>query len=192
MAPRSFLPLALPRGGELGHGASWRRLRRLAAGVRVHLGVEHEDVDVAPRRQHVVEPAEADVVGPAVAADDPHALARQAAGERQQVAGRGAAAPSVVDQRLRARRAARRPARAGRGCRPRTPGRRDRIESTRSAPTGVGELFEQRGRRVPSGPRGRGAGRARTRRCPRTASCSTPGRGPSALTVHGVVGRLPP
>ena len=34
--------------------------------------------------------------------------------------------------------------------------------------------------------------RVRTPRCPRTASCSRPGRGPSALTVHGVVGRLAP
>ena len=82
-----LLAAGLAGGGELGHGASRRRLGRLTTSVRVHLRVEHEDVDVAPRRQHVVEAAEADVVGPPVAADDPHTLAGEAAGERQQVAG---------------------------------------------------------------------------------------------------------
>ena len=66
--------------GELGHGAAGGRLRRLAAGVRVDLGVEHQDVHVAARGEHVVEPAEADVVGPAVAADDPDAPADQGVG----------------------------------------------------------------------------------------------------------------
>ena len=111
MAPRSFLPVPLPRGGELGDRAARRRLRRLAAGVGVHLGVEHEDVDVAARRQHVVEAAEADVVGPAVAADDPDALAHEVVGEREQVARVGVV--GAVDAR-RARRAARRRARAAR------------------------------------------------------------------------------
>ena len=72
----------LARGGELGRGAERRRLRLLAAGVRVHLGVEDEDVDVAPVRQHVVEPAVADVVRPSVAADEPHALLHEIVGER--------------------------------------------------------------------------------------------------------------
>ena len=36
---------------ELGHRAERRRLRRLAAGVRVDLGVEHQDVDVAAARR---------------------------------------------------------------------------------------------------------------------------------------------
>ena len=34
----------------------------------------------------MIEAAEADVVGPAVAADDPHALAHQRVGDRQQLA----------------------------------------------------------------------------------------------------------
>ena len=76
------MPRLLAAGGELRDRAARRRLRRLAAGVRVDLGVEHEDVDVAARREHVVEAAEADVVGPAVAADDPDALADERAGER--------------------------------------------------------------------------------------------------------------
>ena len=41
-----------------------------------------------PLREHVIEPAEADVVGPAVAADDPDALAHQVVGERSAAAGR--------------------------------------------------------------------------------------------------------
>jgi hypothetical protein len=64
---------ALAGGRELGHGSEGRRLRRLAAGVRIDLGIEHQDVDVATGRQHVVESAIADVVGPAVATDDPDA-----------------------------------------------------------------------------------------------------------------------
>ena len=39
----------LAGGGELGHRAPLGGLRGLAAGVRVDLGVEHEDVDVAAR-----------------------------------------------------------------------------------------------------------------------------------------------
>ena len=61
----------LAGGGELGHRADRRRLGLLAAGVGVALGVEHQHVDVAVGGQHVVQPTEADVVGPAVAADDP-------------------------------------------------------------------------------------------------------------------------
>ena len=81
---------ALAGGRELGDGAARRRLRRLAAGVRVDLGVEDEDVDVATGREDLVEAAEADVVGPAVAADDPDALADEVAGEGEQVSGVGA------------------------------------------------------------------------------------------------------
>ena len=141
-----LLAARLAGGGELGHGAPGRRLRRLAAGVRVHLGVEHEDVDVAPGRQDVVEPAEADVVGPAVAADDPHALAGQAAGECQQVAGRRHRRGRRSRRAAAARRGARRPARAGRGCRPRTPDRRPGSTRRASATDGAAELLEQRGR----------------------------------------------
>ena len=57
-----------------------RGLGILSARIRVALRVEHQDVDVLPRGQHVVQAAEADVVGPAVAADDPMG------GRHQQVA----------------------------------------------------------------------------------------------------------
>ena len=77
---------ALARGGELGDRAERRRLRGLAAGVRIDLGVEHEDVDVAPARQDMVQPAVADVVGPAVAAHDPDAAPDQMIDHGQQIA----------------------------------------------------------------------------------------------------------
>ena len=63
--------------GELGDRAERRRLGRLPAGVGVHLGVEHQHVHVTPAGQHVIQPAGADVVGPAVAADQPHAAPDQ-------------------------------------------------------------------------------------------------------------------
>ena len=94
ISPRSFLPSACRRR-ELRHRAARRRLRRLAAGVRVDLGVEHQDVDVAAGGEHVVEAAEADVVGPAVAADDPDALRTSAS----------ASSASRRARRIRSRRA---------------------------------------------------------------------------------------
>ena len=76
-----FLADRFSGGGELGGSAERRRLRLLAPCIRVHLGVHDEDVDVAPIRQHVVEPAVADVVRPSVAADEPHALFHEVIGE---------------------------------------------------------------------------------------------------------------
>ena len=80
----------LAGGGELGDRAERRRLRHLAAGVGVDLGVEHEHVDVAAAREDVVEPAGADVVGPAVAADDPDAAPDEVVDDAPQVGDGGA------------------------------------------------------------------------------------------------------
>ena len=76
--------------GELGDGAARRGFRRLAAGVGVDLGVEHQQVHVASAGQHVIQAAVADVIGPAVAADDPDALLDQHVGHGQEVAWRPA------------------------------------------------------------------------------------------------------
>ena len=84
---RSFLATRLAAGGELGDRAARRGFGHLAAGVGIDLGVEHQDVDVAAGGQHVIQAAVADVVGPAVAADDPDALFDQRVGQRR--AGRG-------------------------------------------------------------------------------------------------------
>jgi hypothetical protein len=43
----------------------------LAAGIGIDFGVEHKHVDVAVAREHVIEAAVTDVVGPTVAAQQP-------------------------------------------------------------------------------------------------------------------------
>ena len=55
-APGPSWPSALPPAANLRDRAARRRLRPLSAGVRVDLGVEHEQVHVLPRGEHVVEP----------------------------------------------------------------------------------------------------------------------------------------
>ena len=175
----------LAPGGELGHRAAGRRLGGLAAGVGVDLGVQHQDVDVAPRGQHVVEAAEADVVGPAVAADDPDALADEVVGHASRSAGAAARRRSLASfcgachpAPLRGRSRPRRPAAL-----------EERVDQL------VAELGRSRRQSSPgvarAGRRARAAGPGRTRRCPRRASCTTPAPG-LAFIVHGVVGRLPP
>mmetsp|Transcript_117427 Transcript_117427/g.377185 ORF Transcript_117427/g.377185 Transcript_117427/m.377185 type:complete len:317 (-) Transcript_117427:2881-3831(-) len=62
---------------ELGHGACRRGLRGLAAGVAVHLRVQDKDVDVLLAGDDVVQAAVADVIGPAIASDDPEADAAE-------------------------------------------------------------------------------------------------------------------
>ena len=161
----------LAAGGELGHRPPRGRLGRLAAGVGVDLGVQHQQVDVLAGGQHVVDPARADVVGPAVAADDPHAAPDQLVGQALQL-------PRVrgVDVRPGAG-AARRPAPAGPRRRPRRAGR---------PPGWRGPGPRRSGARAarPAGGRGPGAGRwpagcpGRTRRCPRTASWPRPAPAP--------------
>ena len=75
----------LARGGELRHGAERRRLRSLAAGVGIDLGVEHQNIDVARAGEHVIEAAVADIVSPSVTADDPDAAPDQMIDDRQQI-----------------------------------------------------------------------------------------------------------
>ena len=79
LQPEVLLGGAFAPGRELGDRAAWRGLRRLAARVRVHLGVQHENVHVAAAAEHVIKSAGADVVGPSVTADDPDRLADQRA-----------------------------------------------------------------------------------------------------------------
>jgi hypothetical protein len=78
--PEVLFPAALVSGRELGDRAPGSGLRRLATGVRVNLGIEHQDVHVLTRRKDVIETAVADVVGPAIPADDPHAAPDQSKG----------------------------------------------------------------------------------------------------------------
>ncbi|MNF92392.1 hypothetical protein D3C84_750360 [compost metagenome] len=62
---------------ELGDGAERGRFRHLAAGVGVDLGIHHQHVHIAPGGEHMIEPRRADVIGPAIAADDPDRAAHQ-------------------------------------------------------------------------------------------------------------------
>ncbi len=66
--------------------SAWRGFRALSAGVGINLSVEHKDLHVAPAGQHGVKPTEADVVSPAVAADDPDALTDQRIGHGKEAA----------------------------------------------------------------------------------------------------------
>ena len=83
---RSFLPVCFAAGGELRNRAARRGFGHLPAGVRVHFRIQHHHVHVHSGAEHVIESAEADVIGPAIAADEPNALAHQRIGNRQQVA----------------------------------------------------------------------------------------------------------
>jgi hypothetical protein len=77
----------LAAGGELGHRPPRGCLGRLAAGVGVDLGVEHQQIDVLAGGEHGVHPTRADVIGPAVAAHDPQAAADQLVGQALQLPG---------------------------------------------------------------------------------------------------------
>ena len=163
------MPVSLPADRELGRGAERRRLGLLAAGVRVDLGVEHEDVHVVGQREHVVEAAEADVVGPAVAADDPDGLLHEVVGE--------------VDERPGGGRCGRRELHAQPGHalalgRDAGVGRLIGLEdlAREAARKCRAELAEQLPRVRRRGCRARAACRGRTPRCPRRGSWTRPGR----------------
>ena len=167
--PRSFLRPGLPPAANL---ATVRggRFRGLAPRVRIDLGVQHEDVHVAAGSEDVVQPAEADVVGPAVAPEAPNAPADEVAGRGQQVlrlrsadlgqpAEFGHAGPLLAD--LSSVSCFARPERL--------PGRRP--VAGRAGPRACGS----------SSVAGRppGGSPCRTRHSPRTASWTRPGRGPA-------------
>ncbi len=87
--PRSFFGPGLPPAANFATAPRGSRLRRLSAGVGVDLGIEHQQVDVASAGEDVIEAAVADVVGPAVAADDPDTLLHQHVGEGEKLLGFG-------------------------------------------------------------------------------------------------------
>ena len=74
MAARSFFFDSLTGSRELRNSADRSGLGSLSAGVGVNLGIEDQDVDILAGSDDVVQAAEADVVCPAVAAEDPHGL----------------------------------------------------------------------------------------------------------------------
>src|SRR5579884_1459883 len=84
-----FLGQGLAARREFGDGPARRRFRGLPSCVRVHFGIQHQHVDVAPGGQDMIEAAVADIVGPAIAADNPDALAHQHVRDSEQVARMG-------------------------------------------------------------------------------------------------------
>ena len=62
---------------KLSNLADIGRLRSLTAGVGVNLGIENEDVHVVTGSNHVVKATVTNVVGPAVATEDPEGFLRQ-------------------------------------------------------------------------------------------------------------------
>src|SRR5208337_560024 len=75
-----FLGGMFPAGGKFGNRSAGRGLRHLAACIGIDFCVQDEDVDVAAGAEDVIEAAEADVIGPAVATDQPDALAHEGVG----------------------------------------------------------------------------------------------------------------
>ena len=88
-SPRSFLAIGLPPAANLATAPRGVAFDCLAAGVGIDLGVQDQDVHVAAGCEDVVEAAVADVISPAVAADDPDALLDEVVRHAQQVAGIG-------------------------------------------------------------------------------------------------------
>ena len=93
---------ALAGGRELGDCGVGGGLGGLSAGVGVHLGIEDQNIDILALGQDVIQSAVADVIGPAVAAEDPEGLLGQQIGVGQD--GLAGIAAGVLDgvQQLRA------------------------------------------------------------------------------------------
>src|SRR5690242_676398 len=84
-----FFGGALASGGELGDGSARRSLGHLTAGVGVNLRIKHKNFYVVTRAKDVVQATRADIVSPAITADEPHTLADESVGNGEQVCGKG-------------------------------------------------------------------------------------------------------
>jgi hypothetical protein len=158
----------------------------LAAGVGVHLGVEHQDVDVAAapargrgRRSRCRRPSRrrrrsTPLLRTRCRRARPAPRAVGVVARRSSRAQRGD--PRALRGGCRSRR------RCGAVSRPLRPARRR--AGAPPAPAAARVAL------VPS--TAQADARGRTRRCPRTASWPTPGRALRRSVVYGVVGRLPP
>ena len=69
-----LLSALLAIGGKLRHGAGGGGFAHLAAGIGVDLGIKDQDIDIGPAGHDMIQPAKADIVGPAIAAQDPVGL----------------------------------------------------------------------------------------------------------------------
>ena len=75
--PRSLRGRLFAVGGKFCHRSTRCGFGGLAAGVGIYTGVDHQNIDIAAGREHMIQPAVADIIRPAVAADDPDALFHQ-------------------------------------------------------------------------------------------------------------------
>mmetsp|Transcript_65587 Transcript_65587/g.170314 ORF Transcript_65587/g.170314 Transcript_65587/m.170314 type:complete len:208 (-) Transcript_65587:1669-2292(-) len=91
-------PLAALR--KLGHGAGRSGLRSLTACVAVHLCIQHQDLHVLLAGDHVVQASVADVVCPAVAANNPKADAPKHVPQVVQHLELCVSRPLLLEQRL--------------------------------------------------------------------------------------------
>ena len=82
-----FLARRFAAGGEFRDRAARRGFAHLAAGVGINFRVHDQHVDLVAAGEDVIQAAVADVVGPAVAAENPHALFHELVGQRQQQLG---------------------------------------------------------------------------------------------------------
>ena len=71
IAGQVFLLHLFTSSSKLGNRTGRSRLGGLAAGVGVNLGIEDQDVNILAGSDNMIQAAEADVVSPAVAAEDP-------------------------------------------------------------------------------------------------------------------------
>ena len=69
---------SLAAGSEFRNRRDRSGLRSLSAGVGINFGIQHKHVYVLARSKHVIESAVADVVRPAVAADNPEGFLHKA------------------------------------------------------------------------------------------------------------------
>ena len=80
-----FARFALTVLAKLGHRTERRGFGSLAASIRVTLGIEHQDIDVLGQAHHMIEAAKANIVSPAIAANQPDRLLDQRIGIGQQL-----------------------------------------------------------------------------------------------------------
>ena len=81
---------------KLRHRTLGRGFGHLAAGVGVHLGVEHQQVDVVVAGEQVVDAAEANVVSPAISPHDPDTAFHQISAQLQQLPRPAIGVPELV------------------------------------------------------------------------------------------------
>ncbi len=66
-----LLPGLFPGSGKLGDGRRGGSLGSLPAGIGIYFGIQDQDIHIGLGREHMIQAAVTDIVGPAVSSDDP-------------------------------------------------------------------------------------------------------------------------